>query len=88
MKRFKNIALIHGCDQATLEKAALLAQENEAKLTLVQVIKNVPEAWNHVTLGDKQLDVKKLMVEELEEQLSKAANSVLSIGVRPQTPFT
>jgi universal stress protein E len=85
MKRFKNISLIYECDQSTLDRAALLAQENEAQLTLVQVIKSLPDAWNHVTVGDKQLDVKKLMVEELEEQLNKAASSVLPIGVRPQT---
>jgi len=35
MKRFKNISLIYECVLPTLERAALLAKDNRARLTIV-----------------------------------------------------
>ncbi len=85
MKRFKNIALVYECDQATLERAAMLAKENHARLTIVQVIKEFPGSWHHLYVDQKPIDVKKLVIEDQLERLHKVASSVHALGVHPKT---
>lgn len=85
MKLFKNISLIYECDQLTLEKAALLAQENQARLTIVHAIKEFPTSWNQVYVDDKPIDVKKLVLEDQQERLDKIASSIHSLGLSPKT---
>ncbi len=85
MKRFKNISLIYECDQPTLERAALLAKENHARLTIVHAIKEFPNSWHHLYVDDKPVDVKKLVMEDQQERLDKIASSVHSLGVHPKT---
>ena len=85
MKRFKNISLVYECDQSTLERAALLAKENHARLTIVHAIKEFPSSWHHLYLDDKPVDVKKLVMEDQQERLDEMASSVHSLGVHPKT---
>ncbi len=85
MKRFKNISLIYNCDQPTLERAAALAIENEGRLTIVHAMKPIPAAWHHLYVDDKAVDVKKLVMEEQQQELKSIANSLQSLGVNPKT---
>ncbi len=85
MKRFKNIALIYECDQPTLERAALLAKDNGARLTIVHPIKEIPAGWERLIVGQKPVDVRKLVLREHEARLKEVAKYVRSLGVRPET---
>lgn len=51
MKRFKNILLLYECDRATLDRAAAWAKNNRARLTVVQVVRDMPEQWRQMNLG-------------------------------------
>ena len=44
MKPVKNISLIYECDQATLQRAASLAKDRGARLTIVYPIDFLPAA--------------------------------------------
>ncbi len=85
MKRFKNISLIYECDRPTLQRAALLAKENQARLTIVHAIKDFPNTWQHLYVDNKPVDVKKLVMEDQQERLNEIASSVHSLGVYPKT---
>ncbi len=85
MKRFKNISLIYECDQPTLERAALLAKENHARLTIVHAIKELPSSGHQLYVDDKPVDVKKLVMEDQQERLDEIATSVHRLGVHPKT---
>lgn len=85
MKRFKNISLVYECDQATLDRTAQLAKENDASLTIVHAIKEFPASWNQLYVDNKPVDVKKLVLDDQQEQLDQVATSVLSLGVHAQT---
>ncbi len=85
MKRFKNISLIYECDQSTLERAALIAKENRARLTIVHPIKELPAGWDRLVIGQKPVDVRKLVLQDQQAQLKEVANSVKTLGVRPAT---
>ena len=85
MKRFKNISLIYECDSSTLERAALLAKENRARLTIVYPIKEIPAKSENAIVGQKPIDVRKLVLQEHEARLKEAAKSVRAFGVRPAT---
>jgi len=85
MKRFKNISLIYECDQPTLERGALLAKDNRARLTIVHPVKPIPAGWEPLIVGHKSVDVQELVLQEHEARLKDAAKSVRSIGVRAAT---
>ena len=85
MKRFKNISLVGDCDASTLERAAILAKENRAKLTIVLPVKDLPAGSSQLKLGEKSIDLGKLVLHEYETILAEAAKSVRSLGVRPAT---
>lgn len=42
MRRFKNILLIYDQSDNTLEKAVALAKNNQAKLTIGDIVKEIP----------------------------------------------
>lgn len=85
MKRFKNISLIYECDQPTLKRATLLAKDNGARLTIVHPLKEVPDGWERLIVGQKPVDVRMLVLREHEARLEKAAKYARSLGVRPAT---
>ena len=83
MKRFKNILLVYECDESTLVRAAALAKDNSAKLTILYPIKVHPGGMRSVTIGSKQVDIRKLVVGECQSQLDLVAATVQNMGVRP-----
>ncbi len=85
MKRFKNILLVYECDETTLQRAALLAKENRAKLAIVHPMKETHGTWGRVKVGQKSIDVQALLQEERQARLKEVAKSVKSAGVRPTT---
>lgn len=85
MKRFKNISLVFECDQSTLERAATLAKDNRAKLTIAYPSKQLTRVSKHLSLGDQSIDVQSLVRQELQARLDAAAKSLRPLGVRPST---
>ena len=85
MKRFKNILLVYECDPSTLERVATLAKDNRARLTIVQVVKDLPGYRDRLNVSGKPIDVRKLVLREYESRLKVVAKSVNSMGVRPKT---
>ncbi|MDZ4779703.1 MAG: universal stress protein [Planctomycetia bacterium] len=86
MKRFKNISLIYECDHATCARVAILARDNRARLTIVQVLKDLSAGREQVvTVVNKLIDVRKLVLQECQARLKEAAAAMKSLGVRPAT---
>lgn len=85
LQRFKNIVLIHECDARTLERAATLAKDNRAQLTIVHAIKEVPANWQALRLGSATVDVRQLVEREHESRLAAAAKAARAFGVRSAT---
>lgn len=85
MKRFKNISLIYECDPPTLERAALLARDNRARLTIIHPIKEIHAASERLIVGQKPVDVRKLVLQEHAATLKEVAKFVRAFGVRPAT---
>ena len=83
MKRFTNILLYAGMEQneAAVSRAVTLAIENNAKLTLMDVVKPVPRALGRMThLGDSK-EWLQLMLEDHRQRLLKIASEYLDTGV-------
>lgn len=85
MKRFKNILLLYECDRATLDRAAALAKNNRARLTVVQVVRDIPEQWRRINLGDAPLDLQELVVKEYRSRLREFVRPLRQDGVRTST---
>lgn len=83
MKRFKNISLVYECDQTTLERAATLARDNRAKLTIVYPFREAPAGTERLAVGRNVIDLKQLVHQEIQARLKEVARSVRSFGVRP-----
>ena len=91
MKRFKNILLVfeEGVrGEAALERAATLAKENGAQLTVVEVIGELPpdarrlvSVWRPLLAEDPQ----ELVVRERQEQLTQCTESMWQQGVEGRT---
>ncbi|QEG36320.1 hypothetical protein [Bythopirellula goksoeyrii] len=85
MQRFKNILLLYDCDRVTLERVATLSKNNRARLTVVQVIKEMPEQWQHVLLGRTPLDLQKLAKKVCESKLREFVAPLKQGGLRAST---
>lgn len=83
--RFKSIALVYECDDATLACAATLAKHHRARLTLVHVIKSVPDDLATFDAGGRTVDVRSLIHRDRQAALLAAAKSIVGMGVRPRT---
>jgi nucleotide-binding universal stress UspA family protein len=91
MKRFKNILLIFDegvRGEAALTRAATLAKENQARLTVVEVIGEMPpdarrliSIWRPLLVEDPQ----ELVIRERREQLSQCLESIRRQGVEAET---
>jgi len=71
VKRFKNILLIHPCDQATLARASTLAQSNRARLTVLKVARELGEPGPVTVPGSPALDLQDLVSKEYRSQLEE-----------------
>lgn len=83
--RFRNIALVYECDDATLTCAATLARHHRARLTVVHVMKSVPDDLATFDAGGRAVDVRTLIHRDRELALREAVKSLAGTGVRPRT---
>lgn len=83
--KFRNIALVYECDDATLTTAAMLARHHRARLTLVHVVKDVPDDLATFDTGGRSVDVRALIQRDRQSALRAAAKSLVGMGVRPRT---
>ncbi len=83
MKRFKNILLLYECDRATLHRAATLAKNNRDRLTVVQVVRDLPEQWRKLSLGGAPVDLQTLAIKEYESRLREFISQLKQDGVAP-----
>jgi len=91
MKRFQNILLVFDegvRGEAALARAATLAKENQAQLTVVEVIREMPpearrliSVWRPLLVEDPQ----ELLVRERQEQLAQFIQSIRQQGVEGDT---
>lgn len=85
MQRFKNISVLCECDQSTLQRAADLAKENRAKLTLVYAVKELPAESEKLKVGQRWIHLRKLVRQDVEKRMKEVAGSLKSQGVHPRT---
>ena len=85
MQRFKDISVVCECDKSTLERAAILARDNRAQLTIVYPIKEWPEESETLKVGQHSINLGKLVRQDVDERMKDIARSVESMGVRPAT---
>lgn len=71
MPRFTNILLVYRGDRTVLDRAAGLAKRDRAKLTVVQVVQNMPQEWNRFQLGDTSLNLQELAIAECQSRLDE-----------------
>jgi hypothetical protein len=75
MKRFKNIVLHYESDHATLDRSAALAFDNRARLTVVQVVRDMPERWRNAHVGNTQIDLQQLAIQQCESTLKQSVTT-------------
>lgn len=71
MQRFKNILLVFDQNKETLGRAVTLAKNNSARLTVVDVIEELPRDTRMLVTVMPPQDLQRLVVEERQEQLKK-----------------
>lgn len=83
MQRFKRILLYMGADQneATLSRAFALALENQASLTLIDVVKPLPRALGFMTETADPDELERLVVKDHREKLYARIESYAGTNV-------
>ena len=83
MKRFKNILMFAGTSdsKAAITRSVELAMENDARLTLIDVIKPIPHAIGLMTDVAAPEELEKLVVEEHRERLLQMAADYSDTGI-------
>lgn len=82
MQQFKNIALVYPCDDSTLQRAAELASDNGARLTLVQVLKSDSLGETLLQIGAKSVKLQEIIRHEHESNLKELCEGIASKGVQ------
>ena len=85
MKRFKNILLL--ADQGTggspiLQKAAALAKNNRARLTVVDVIEELPRDIQKFIVVITPMELQKRVIQERQKQLECLVAPIRKEGLR------
>ncbi|TWT82443.1 Universal stress protein E [Planctomycetes bacterium CA13] len=83
MKRFKNILVYAEADQheTAVRRAVTVASENNADVTLMEVIKPIPHAVGYVTHAAEPEELQRLIVEDHRKRLLEIATEYLNTGV-------
>ncbi|MGB1816438.1 MAG: universal stress protein [Rubripirellula sp.] len=83
MKRFKNILLYAGMEEneVALARALKLASENQATLTIMDVVKPIPHALGLFTDVASSEELQELVVKDHHEKLQEIADSHKDKGV-------
>ncbi len=85
MKRFKKILLLTGerpGERATVARAAALAKRNGARLTLVEVVEQLPRDMQELITAAPPIDLVKLVVKDRREGLEALAAPLRDQGIR------
>ncbi|MBW2287259.1 MAG: universal stress protein [Deltaproteobacteria bacterium] len=85
MKRFKKILLVsrEGTgERTTLARAVELAKRNRARLTLVEVVEEIPRELRMLVTAIPPIDLEKLVVKERKERLEALVAPLVDDGVR------
>ena len=85
MKRFKNILLL--AEQGTggspiLQKAAALAKNNRARLTVVDVIEELPRDIQKFIVVITPMELQKRVIQERQKQLERLVAPIRKEGLR------
>ncbi len=81
MQRFKNILLVHPCDEETLTRAQSLARNNHATLTLMHVERELTGTSFITSPDSPALELQGLVVREYQSQLSELITPLKSEGL-------
>jgi universal stress protein E len=96
MKRFKNILLVADFDinqQMAVDRAVWLATQNEARLTVLTVVKELPLTASLAPTAIQSVEVHSLMIDDRREKVAALADAVSQHGVEAKsrvaigTPF-
>jgi nucleotide-binding universal stress UspA family protein len=96
MKRFKNILLLSregAGERATLARAVVLAKQNGARLTLVEVVEDLPRELRMLITAMPAIHLEKVVLKERIERLQAIVAPLVEDGVRASstvlygTPF-
>lgn len=84
MKRFKNILLYAGMEEneVALARALKLARENDATLTIMDVVKPIPHALGLLTNVASSEELQELVVKDHHEKLQEIADTHNDAGVK------
>ena len=88
MQRFKNILLVAGgagFEAAALKRAVDLAKNNGARLTVVDVVEELPREMQMLVTSMHLVDIQKLVVEERLKDIKQHTKAVVPKGVRVAT---
>jgi nucleotide-binding universal stress UspA family protein len=96
MKRFKNILLVthtNSWEKAALGRAAELAERNRARLTVVGVLRHLPQEMQRLVVSMTPVDLQQLAMQDLRERLNEFVAPIrsrkvpLGVEVLCGTPF-
>lgn len=82
MPSFRNIVLFSECDESTLNQAAELARTARGRLTVLQVVKPLPHASRELRIGDRDVDVERLLVRDSTAALKSRIAPLRKRGIR------
>jgi universal stress protein E len=85
MKRFKNILMVaggEGWERAALKRAVALAKNNRARLTVVDVIEELPREMRVLSKSIHLADLQKLAISERLKELRHHIEPILNKGVQ------
>ncbi len=86
MRRFKNILLVvQGlkAEAAVLNRAVALASAHNAKITIVDVVKRVPEDFPAREVGLSSAKLQELLIRTRQEELQSLLDSAEPLEIRP-----
>ena len=85
MQRFKNILLVYdGTEQrkSTLDRAVNLATKNQARLTIIDVIEEIPQDYQMLIAALHPHEIMELAVKKQKEHLDQYIAPLLEAGLR------
>ncbi|MCA9141045.1 MAG: universal stress protein [Planctomycetales bacterium] len=96
MKRFKKLLVYTGSspDETLINRSVVLAMENDASLTWIDVIKPIPRSLRFITGGTDPKELERLLVEEHRRKLVELAGDLfddevpIEVVVRTGDPAT
>lgn len=85
MNRFKNILLVYDQNRQNLEHAVRLVKDSNARLNVVDVIKEIPRGIYDMASGISSLNLKEIIIKECKRLLEEFTAPLLGEGLRITT---